>query len=137
MNFIHYFWPSLVKLNEFLFSLATPIVKVTKGKKVHSFYNLGDYDEWKELNSTSGWNIKYYKGLGTSSSKEAKEYFNSLEDKLVKYTWENTINNLETETETATESENSETSKSDDGNKRKKVKERKVKDEITLMQLLI
>ena len=25
-----------------------------------------------------GWKVKYYKGLGTSTNKEAKEYFNQL-----------------------------------------------------------
>ena len=84
-------WPSLLKI-DFITSMITPIVKVTKGKKVISFYNLTDYDQWKQENKSKGWNVKYYKGLGTSSSKEAKEYFHDLEDKLIKYTWENTGN---------------------------------------------
>ena len=31
----------------------------------------------EEMNNVTskGWNIKYYKGLGTSTSKEFKEYF--------------------------------------------------------------
>lgn len=90
INCLHYFWPSLVKLNEFIHALATPIVKVTKNKESTSFYNLTDYENWREENNVKGWNIKYYKGLGTSSSKEAKEYFEDLEEKLVKYTWETT-----------------------------------------------
>ena len=44
INFLHCFWPSLVKLNTFIHALATPIVKVSKGKKVNTFYNLNDYD---------------------------------------------------------------------------------------------
>ena len=88
INFLHYFWPSLVKLNLFVYSLATPIVKASKNKDIKIFYNTTDYDSWKEENNTKGYTIKYYKGLGTSDSKEAKEYFNDLEDKLVKYTWE-------------------------------------------------
>ena len=31
-----------------------------------------------------GWRVKYYKGLGTSTSKEAKEYFKDLN--IIKYT---------------------------------------------------
>ena len=32
--------------------------------------------DWKETNNdTNGWKIKYYKGLGTSTGKEFKEYF--------------------------------------------------------------
>ena len=72
----------------FVYSLATPIVKASKNKDIKIFYNTTDYDSWKEENNTKGYTIKYYKGLGTSDSKEAKEYFNDLEDKLVKYTWE-------------------------------------------------
>merc|ERR1712146_196637 len=90
INFLHYMWPSLVKLNLFIYSLATPIVKVSKGKSIRTFYNITDYENWKEENSSKGWNIKYYKGLGTSDSKEAKEYFTDIEEKLVKYTWEST-----------------------------------------------
>jgi DNA topoisomerase-2 len=90
INFLHYMWPSLVKLNLFIYSLATPIVKVSKGKSVRTFYNITDYENWKEENNNKGWNIKYYKGLGTSDSKEAKEYFTDIEEKLIKYTWEST-----------------------------------------------
>ena len=34
------------------------------------------------------WNVKYYKGLGTSSSAEAREYFGDLDRHLVPLTWE-------------------------------------------------
>ena len=57
----------------------TPVIKVSKGKNNVSFYCLSDYDKWKDKNSNGkGWNIKYYKGLGTSSNKEAKEYFKNF-----------------------------------------------------------
>ena len=39
------------------------------------FYNDGEYEEWKNQNDTKGWKIKYYKGLGTSTGKEFREYF--------------------------------------------------------------
>lgn len=85
INIFHTLWPSLLEKN-FITSMITPIVKVNKGKKLISFYNLGDYKEWKILNGEcKGWNIKYYKGLGTSNSKEAKEYFSDIRD--VTYTW--------------------------------------------------
>mgnify|MGYP001490134740 CR=1 FL=1 len=45
------------------------------------FYTLQDYEKWKE--SHKGWSIKYYKGLGTSTPKEAKEYFKDM--KIVNY----------------------------------------------------
>merc|ERR1712080_419970 len=45
MNLFHTLWPSLLPLG-FITSMITPIVKVSKGKKSISFYNLTDYDKW-------------------------------------------------------------------------------------------
>ena len=86
INFIETKWPSLLE-NNFIVSLITPIIKVTskKGKEIISFYTLTDYDNWKENVDIKNWNIKYYKGLGTSTSKEAKEYFSNLEENTIKY----------------------------------------------------
>jgi len=111
INFMHYFWPSLVKLNLFIYALTTPIVKVTKNKDSRMFYNITDYENWKDENNTKGWYIKYYKGLGTSSSKEAKEYFDEVEEKLVKYTWESTGMYLDENSEDPLTSESSTESK--------------------------
>ena len=36
---------------------------------------------------TKGWSIKYYKGLGTSTAKEAKEYFRDLEKNRIDMRW--------------------------------------------------
>lgn len=105
INFIHYFWPSLIKLNSFIFSLQTPIVKVSKGKDIKQFYNLTDYEDWKKITNINSWRIKYYKGLGTSTKEEAKEYFTDLEDKLIKYTYENQnggVDNIKLPTDTDT-----------------------------------
>jgi DNA topoisomerase-2 len=72
-------WPSLCLVDGFIGFMNTPILKARKGSgagaKELVFYNTGEYDEWKELNDTKGWNIKYYKGLGTSTGKEFREYF--------------------------------------------------------------
>ena len=87
MNFFHFLWPSLIQRKGFITSLATPIVKAFKGKSVKIFYNLTEYENWKEKDSSKGWTTKYYKGLGTSTSKEAKEYFVNVDDKLIKYYW--------------------------------------------------
>lgn len=77
-NLFHTLWPSLLEIKGFFSSIMTPIIKVTKGTNVKKFYNLTDYDNWKNNTNTTGWNIKYYKGLGTSTSKEAKEYFREM-----------------------------------------------------------
>ena len=90
INFIHFFWPSLIQTGDFIFSLQTPIVKAIKGKEAIEFYNLTEYNNWKEKNNISSYRIKYYKGLGTSTKEEAKQYFTGLEEKLLRYPYENT-----------------------------------------------
>ena len=57
----------------------TPIVKATKdGQKSLTFFTMKEYSDWFNNNNHSGYKIKYYKGLGTSTSKEAKEYFSEI-----------------------------------------------------------
>ena len=86
INFIHTFWPSLLKFDSFISCIITPIVKVSKGKEIKPFYNQQDFLTWKEsITNVKLWNIKYYKGLGTSTSVEAKEYFSNLEKQTIKY----------------------------------------------------
>lgn len=86
-NVFHTMWPDLMKLESpFLTSMITPIIKMFKHKQVKSFYTLSEYEGWKKKNNDGkGWTIKYYKGLGTSTTKEAKEYFTEL--KIIDYTW--------------------------------------------------
>ena len=95
---LHSLWPSLVKKESFVQSLNTPIVKAVKGKNTITFYNLSDYDNWKATPDASNFKIKYYKGLGTSTTLEAKEYFDNIETKLLNYIWKNTITTEQTET---------------------------------------
>jgi DNA topoisomerase-2 len=88
INFFHSFWPSLLK-SGFVITMLTPIVKVFKGTQKHSFYNLGDYNNWKQSTPDyHTWENKYYKGLGTSSASEFKEYFKDL--KVLNYKWSDT-----------------------------------------------
>lgn len=68
-------WPSLAEIPGFIGFMNTPILKAKKGSNELNFYNDGEYEVWKEENDTKGWNIKYYKGLGTSTGKEFREYF--------------------------------------------------------------
>lgn len=73
----------------FLEEFITPIVKASKGKDEMSFYSLPEFEEWKE--ATRNWNkykIKYYKGLGTSTSKEAKEYFQNMNRHRILFKYE-------------------------------------------------
>ena len=87
-NMFKTLWPSLFKYPGFLTGMLTPIVKAKskKGKKTElKFYSVKDFDKWKENNNDGvDWECKYYKGLGTSTPAEAKEYFKEF--KLVTYT---------------------------------------------------
>lgn len=90
INFIHSFWPSLLKIQSFLVEFITPIVKAThKNGKVLAFYSMPEYEAWKDSlgGNASGWSIKYYKGLGTSTSKEGKEYFKDLTKHKKDFIW--------------------------------------------------
>ncbi|KAG7506667.1 DNA topoisomerase 2-alpha isoform X2 [Solea senegalensis] len=79
INFIHHNWPSLLRHN-FLEEFITPIIKVSQKKTQMSFYSIPEFNEWKDgQSSTKSWKIKYYKGLGTSTSQEAKEYFSDMQ----------------------------------------------------------
>ncbi len=94
MNFFHYFWPSLLKIDGFVQSIATPIIKAykksdTKKANPEIFYTLSEYKKWSEKigDSYKNYIIKYFKGLGTSTAKEAKESFTDLETRIVNYVW--------------------------------------------------
>lgn len=91
INFIHFFWPSLLKKKGFLKEFITPIVKVTKGNEVISFYTIPEYETWSKASDRSSWKVKYYKGLGTSTSKEAQEYFSNIDRHRIEFTWENDL----------------------------------------------
>jgi DNA topoisomerase-2 len=68
-------WPSLAEIPGFIGFMNTPILKANKSNQTLMFYNDGEYEEWKNSNDIKGWKIKYYKGLGTSTGKEFREYF--------------------------------------------------------------
>ena len=77
VNLFETIWPTLTLISGFIGFMNTPILKARKGNQELVFYNNGEYDSWLESqdNNPKGWNIKYYKGLGTSTGKEFREYF--------------------------------------------------------------
>ena len=94
MNLIHFYWPSLLKIDGFIQSMATPILKAwkrsdTKKKDPLTFYTMTDYENWtKNQSNMHNWHIKYYKGLGTSDDKEARECFQDFNKKIITYVWD-------------------------------------------------
>jgi DNA topoisomerase-2 len=87
MNLFHTEWPGLMQMG-FLCSLATPLLKATRRNETLSFYSAGEFDRWKAGLTTGlgGWNLKYYKGLGTSTKQEAREWFERLAE--IHYDWD-------------------------------------------------
>jgi DNA topoisomerase-2 len=78
INLFHSEWSSLVRIPGFLSFMNTPILRAKKGPQTLLFYNDGEYETWKNSfgeDGPKGWTIKYFKGLGTSTSAEFKEYF--------------------------------------------------------------
>ena len=124
MNFVHCTWPSLLQKKNFITSLSTPIVKAFKGKHVKIFYNLTEFEDWKESDDAKGYKTKYYKGLGTSTSEEAKDYFVDIEDKLISYFWQNVNKNDEDEIK------NQETNEKDNDEDDDEVKNQEEDDEV-------
>ena len=95
MNFVHFFWPSLMKIDGFIQSMATPILKAFKNSDIKKkdpqiFYTLKDYDDWKTTigSGIKNWNVKYYKGLGTSDKNEARRAFTDFDQKVITYIWD-------------------------------------------------
>ena len=91
INLFENMWESIIKLNIIGF-MNTPILKATKGQEQRLFYNDGEYIDWLTHGggSNHGWKIKYYKGLGTSTAKEFKQYFK--DKKVVMFTYDETSN---------------------------------------------
>lgn len=92
MNLFHTEWPELLHLG-FLCCLMTPLLKATRGGATLCFYSESEYDAWKTTQIAAGgsealrgWHTKYYKGLGTSTAAEAREYFASMN--TIEYTWD-------------------------------------------------
>ena len=104
MNFFRHFWPKLLKPavdnpkeQPFLSSFITPLLKVSKkGKKERlSFYSMAEYNQWRASldnpEDIKKWTVKYYKGLGTSTPAEAKDYFKAFDDHRRPFHWNSEI----------------------------------------------
>ena len=78
INLFHELWHELIAIPGFLTYMATPIVKANKGKEHRMFYSQYEYEQWRAGEGSKGWKVKYYKGLGTSTRDEAKDYFSKV-----------------------------------------------------------
>jgi DNA gyrase/topoisomerase IV subunit B len=88
MNLFHTEWPELMHIG-FLCTLMTPLVKMTRGTETLSFYSEAELESWKErvgAEVAGRYKSKYYKGLGTSTPAEAREWFENISD--IRYEWD-------------------------------------------------
>jgi DNA topoisomerase-2 len=106
MNFFSHKWPSLLKLKGFICDLSTPINKAIKVDARNNplqtleFYSEKEYHTWAQSNNTAGWNIKYYKGLGTYAPLEAKSLCARMQ--ISNYVWSDSKIEYKSQTKDAT-----------------------------------
>lgn len=86
INFLDHFFPDLLRVEGFLQDFITPIVRVTLKNEVIDFFNIPEYEAWRSTVTTTNFKVKYYKGLGTSTSKDAKHYFSNLQRHVKTFT---------------------------------------------------
>lgn len=92
-NMIHRFWPERLKEPGFLNLFRTPVTKIWPKNKKNTkkngslwFYSLPQFNKWESEHAEEMHRLyehKHYKGLGTSSPAEAKEYFENLSEHIV------------------------------------------------------
>jgi DNA topoisomerase-2 len=78
LNVFYSLWHSLIRQPRFFGFIQTPIIKARKGKAEKIFYHEKEFREWKEKEHASDWVVKYYKGLGTNTATEFKQYFSKV-----------------------------------------------------------
>lgn len=78
ISFFESSFPSLLRIPGFLLEFITPIVKATRGKETRSFFTLTELNAWRATLKET-WSFKHFKGLGTSTSVEGKEYFRNID----------------------------------------------------------
>jgi DNA topoisomerase-2 len=94
LNVMHALFPSVLQLDPaFVQRFPTPLVRAThnRTRQVHAFYAKPEFDAWAASASVaptlSQYTIRYFKGLGTSTSALAREYFSNYSNSLVDIVW--------------------------------------------------
>jgi len=83
INVLFQYWPALFDPNyePFVHRLVAPNVCATKGKKRVHFTTLADFE--KQKNKYKGWEIAYYKGLGSMVKKDWEMILSGASDTLI------------------------------------------------------
>jgi len=77
INFFSVFFPELMKREGFLKRILSPIIRVkhVRSAAEEAFLTMGDFRRWQESNAITNYSVRYLKGLGSSTSQEAKAMF--------------------------------------------------------------
>lgn len=97
LNLFDCVWPKLARIPGFLGCLNTPIIIARRGQEERFFYHMGEYTAWCQAlgHESARWTIKYYKGLGTSTAKEFRQYFQSPKWMVFDHTGHDSSNALD------------------------------------------
>lgn len=88
-NMLTEFFPALVKAcPQFVQRFATPLIVAKRGEDRHNFYNVQEFDTWCESNDPTRFDVRYLKGLGSSTVADAKRYFADLQRNSVFLTYD-------------------------------------------------
>ncbi|KZT08970.1 type II DNA topoisomerase [Laetiporus sulphureus 93-53] len=86
INYFDYFYPSLLKIPNFLAEFVTPIVRVSKGSQKIDFFTMPEYEQWlEETPGSEKWKAKYFKGLGTSTDEDGRNYFKRMDKHVIPF----------------------------------------------------
>ena len=78
LNWMRTFYPTLLgALPDFVHRFATPIIRAKIGGETRTFFSQPEYDQW--LGDRKPSFVKYFKGLGTSTTEDAKIYFGNIQ----------------------------------------------------------
>ncbi|XP_020170289.3 DNA topoisomerase 2 isoform X2 [Aegilops tauschii subsp. strangulata] len=82
-------WPSLLKVEGFLQQFITPIIRLSHNSESILFYSMIEYKLWNERHEgeAGNWTVKYYKGLGTSTTADAAKYFRHMRKHTRNFIW--------------------------------------------------
>ena len=77
VNFFSVFFPELTKREGFLRRILSPIIRVKHNRSgaEEAFLTMNEFRQWQETNETGNYTVRYLKGLGSSTSQEAKVMF--------------------------------------------------------------
>jgi DNA topoisomerase-2 len=98
--FIACFWPALFK-RRFVRRLATPIVRVyCPDGTVEEFYSEDDFETWADTkwgeveSPPTGYEVKYYKGIGSHTKEEVHNMGLNILDNIFVLTWDDLSESL-------------------------------------------